>query len=58
METVGVVLRETPFYAESGGQESDVGTLTATAADGTTIELEVLDVQVCIYGVSSIDKLV
>jgi len=48
VETVGVVLKETPFYAESGGQESDIGTLTATTADGTKIELEVLDVQV--YG--------
>lgn len=39
-ETVDVVLERTPFYAESGGQESDAGTITA---DGAL--LEVVDVQ-------------
>ncbi|HVK19750.1 MAG TPA: alanine--tRNA ligase [Actinokineospora sp.] len=39
-EIVEVVLDRTPLYAESGGQESDAGTITA---DG--VELEVLDVQ-------------
>ncbi|MDJ1132997.1 alanine--tRNA ligase [Streptomyces iconiensis] len=37
---VTVVLDRTPFYAESGGQESDAGHLTAASA-----EAEVLDVQ-------------
>lgn len=39
-DTVEVVLERTPFYAESGGQDSDAGVITA---DGT--HLEVLDVQ-------------
>jgi alanyl-tRNA synthetase len=39
-DTVEVVLERTPFYAESGGQESDAGIITA---DG--VRLEVLDVQ-------------
>ncbi|QIS18548.1 alanine--tRNA ligase [Nocardia terpenica] len=39
-DIIEVVLDRTPLYAESGGQESDAGTIVA---DGT--ELEVLDVQ-------------
>ncbi|MGY4720542.1 alanine--tRNA ligase [Naumannella huperziae] len=39
-EVVEVVLEETPFYAESGGQDSDSGTIRADGAD-----LTVLDVQ-------------
>ncbi|MCE7011778.1 alanine--tRNA ligase [Kibdelosporangium philippinense] len=39
-DIVEVVLDRTPLYAESGGQESDAGTIVA---DG--LELEVLDVQ-------------
>ncbi|MDT0164786.1 alanine--tRNA ligase [Actinotalea sp. AC32] len=39
-ETVEVVLERTPFYAESGGQESDAGMITADGA-----RLEVVDVQ-------------
>ncbi|WP_026876088.1 alanine--tRNA ligase [Jiangella gansuensis] len=39
-ETVEVVLDRTPFYAESGGQDSDAGVIT-----GDGFELEVLDVQ-------------
>lgn len=39
-ETVEVVLERTPFYAESGGQESDAGIITVDGA-----RLEVLDVQ-------------
>ena len=44
-ETVEVVLERTPFYAESGGQESDAGVITADGA-----RLEVLDVQRPIKG--------
>ena len=44
-EVVDVVLERTPFYAESGGQESDAGVITA---DGAL--LEVLDVQRPIKG--------
>ncbi|MGW1207900.1 alanine--tRNA ligase [Streptomyces cyaneofuscatus] len=39
-DVVTVVLDRTPFYAESGGQDSDAGRLSATSA-----EAEVLDVQ-------------
>jgi alanyl-tRNA synthetase len=39
-ETVDVVLDVTPFYAESGGQEADVGRIV-----GDGVELEVADVQ-------------
>ncbi len=39
-ETVDVVLETTPFYAESGGQDSDAGVIT-----GDGVRLEVLDVQ-------------
>ncbi|WP_342371631.1 alanine--tRNA ligase [Propioniciclava soli] len=39
-ELVEVVLDETPFYAEAGGQDADSGLLTAHG-----VELEVLDVQ-------------
>jgi len=44
-DTVEVVLERTPFYAESGGQESDAGIITA---DG--VRLEVLDVQRVVKG--------
>lgn len=44
-DTVEVVLERTPFYAESGGQESDAGVITADGA-----RLEVLDVQRPIKG--------
>src|SRR5665648_168604 len=44
-EVVDVVLERTPFYPESGGQESDAGVITA---DGAL--LEVLDVQRPIKG--------
>lgn len=39
-EIVTVVLDRSPFYAESGGQDSDAGVLS-----GTLVEAEVLDVQ-------------
>ncbi|TDC50160.1 alanine--tRNA ligase [Jiangella ureilytica] len=39
-ETVEIVLDRTPFYAESGGQDSDAGVIT-----GDGFELEVVDVQ-------------
>ncbi|MFJ3633372.1 alanine--tRNA ligase [Streptomyces sp. NPDC090112] len=39
-EIVTVVLDRTPFYAESGGQDSDAGRLS-----GASVEAEVLDVQ-------------
>jgi alanyl-tRNA synthetase len=39
-ELVEVVLDVTPFYAESGGQDSDAGRIT-----GDDLELEVVDVQ-------------
>jgi alanyl-tRNA synthetase len=39
-DVVEVVLERTPFYAESGGQDSDAGRIT-----GDGFELEVLDVQ-------------
>ncbi|GAB3623171.1 alanine--tRNA ligase [Mariniluteicoccus endophyticus] len=45
-DTVELVLSETPFYAESGGQDADTGTITT--ADG--VELKVVDVQKPIQG--------
>jgi alanyl-tRNA synthetase len=44
-DTVEVVLEQTPFYAESGGQDSDAGRIT-----GAGVELEVVDVQRPIKG--------
>ncbi|MFI6921783.1 alanine--tRNA ligase-related protein [Nonomuraea spiralis] len=44
-QIVHVVLDRTPFYAESGGQDSDAGTLT-----GSGVTAEVLDVQRPIKG--------
>jgi len=47
-EVVEVVLDETSFYAESGGQSADVGTIF-----GIDFELEVLDVQKPVKGLVS-----
>ena len=43
-ETVGVVLEATPFYAESGGQVADSGTLSVVVA-GKEVVLDVIDAQ-------------
>jgi alanyl-tRNA synthetase len=45
-ETVGIVLKDTTFYAEAGGQAADTGKMTVTTRDGRKIVLDVLDVQV------------
>ena len=44
-DVVEVVLAETPFYAESGGQDADAGVLTAPG-----LSLDVLDVQRPVQG--------
>ena len=47
-ETVGIIMKKSPFYAESGGQVSDIGTLKVSTKDGKELSLDVIDVQV--YG--------
>ena len=44
-DVVEVILDETPFYAEAGGQDADAGVLTAPG-----LQLEVLDVQRPVQG--------
>jgi alanyl-tRNA synthetase len=46
IETVGIVLSATSFYAEAGGQVPDSGVLTVSLANGQKATLEVLDVQI------------
>lgn len=48
IDTVGIVLDSSPFYAESGGQAPDRGILKVQKSDGNIVELDVIDVQV--YG--------
>lgn len=43
----GVILDNTPFYSESGGQISDIGTLEISSFDGRSHVLKVVDVQSC-----------
>lgn len=47
-ETIEIILQETTLYAESGGQDSDIGTIL-----GSGFELSVLDVQRPIKGLIS-----
>ena len=44
-DAIGVVLEASPFYAESGGQVADMGTLQYIDANGQRRALDVLDVQ-------------
>jgi alanyl-tRNA synthetase len=43
---VGILLKETSFYAEAGGQAPDSGTLTLHTASDEIVVLDVVDVQV------------
>ena len=46
VDTVGLILRASPFYSEAGGQVPDSGTIEVTKEDGSTVVLDVIDVQV------------
>jgi alanyl-tRNA synthetase len=52
-EKVDIFLDRTPFYAESGGQVGDTGTITT--ADGATV-VRVLDTQYAIAGALSLHR--
>lgn len=45
VDTIGLVLDESPFYAEAGGQVADRGTITFMSSKGHPIVLDVIDVQ-------------
>ncbi|MEY4958541.1 MAG: alanyl-tRNA synthetase, partial [Gemmatimonadota bacterium] len=50
---VAVVLRETPFYAESGGQVSDHGTITGAGWSVSVSDVRKLDGRIAAIGMAS-----
>jgi alanyl-tRNA synthetase len=50
---VAVMLRETPFYAESGGQVSDHGTITGAGWSVTVSDVKKLDGRIAAIGVAT-----
>ncbi len=58
-DTVSVILEDTPFYAESGGQVGDVGLITAPASEGTdALKIEVTDTKKGLSGYRHIGRIV